>query len=275
MDDVLLPICEKYSVNLVTGVGFMSITSVIDLLLKRAKECKKPIRILYISDFDPAGAKMPTVVARQIEYWLWLYNLDTWIKLKPLALTKEQVVEYKLPRTPIKEGDRRKAKFEEHYGEGAVELDALEGLHPGLLAQIVTGAILELRDNKLPDKIYKARSKLEGVLENAFENVVSPYQVQLDKIKKDVNEITWKYQEQLEELDDSLQEELEPHKQKLESLRQVIKESIDSIGAEIPALPKPEVQLRDDNWLFDSQRDYLEQLKYYKAHKEGNDHNEY
>jgi hypothetical protein len=39
-------------------------------------------------------------------------------------------------------------------------------------------------------------------------------------------------------------------------------------------LPEPETSWEDDNWLFDSQRDYLEQLEYYKAYKEGNDHNE-
>jgi hypothetical protein len=49
------------------------------------------------------------------------------IKLIPLALTRDQVITYQLPRIPIKESDGRRAGFEERYGAGAVELDALEG----------------------------------------------------------------------------------------------------------------------------------------------------
>jgi hypothetical protein len=48
--------------------------------------------------------------------------------LTPLALTLAQVQQYRLPRIPIKESDRRKPGFEDTYGEGAVELDALEAL---------------------------------------------------------------------------------------------------------------------------------------------------
>jgi hypothetical protein len=67
MNDVLLPLCRRYKVNLVTGIGFMTITSVVSLL-RRFSESGKPGRILYISDFDPAGYAMPTTVARQIEF---------------------------------------------------------------------------------------------------------------------------------------------------------------------------------------------------------------
>ena len=36
----------------------------------------------------------------------------------------------------------RREKFEERFGAGANELDALEALHPGVLAEIVEQAIL-------------------------------------------------------------------------------------------------------------------------------------
>ena len=72
-------------------------------------ELKKPCRILYVSDFDPAGGGMPVSVARQIEYAIKDHASDMDIKLDPLILTCEQVEEYGLPRTPIKDSDRRKA----------------------------------------------------------------------------------------------------------------------------------------------------------------------
>jgi hypothetical protein len=42
------------------------------------------------------------------------------------------VRQYRLPRTSIKPSELRKQRFEDTFGTGAVELDALETLHPGL-----------------------------------------------------------------------------------------------------------------------------------------------
>jgi nucleotide-binding universal stress UspA family protein len=57
MDDVLLPLCQELHLNLVTSVGFQSITSAIRLLQRASAlvHLGKPTRIFYISDFDPAG----------------------------------------------------------------------------------------------------------------------------------------------------------------------------------------------------------------------------
>ena len=127
-EDVLDPLCRQYGIDLVTGVGFQSITSVITMLRERAAVHRKPTRIFYISDFDPAGEQMPVATAtRQIEYWRQKYAPDIEIKLIPLALSPaNKVIHYRLPRVPIKATDLRKKGFEDRHGEGAVELDALE-----------------------------------------------------------------------------------------------------------------------------------------------------
>jgi hypothetical protein len=119
MDEILLSICSHYHINLVTGLGFMSITRVIELL-QRVCEIGKLTRILYISDYDPAGTKMLFQVARQIEFWLGDYCPDGDIKLEPIVLTQEQVIQYRLPRISIKDTDKQKETFEERYGEGAM-----------------------------------------------------------------------------------------------------------------------------------------------------------
>jgi len=54
MNDVLIPLCQEYNVNLVTGSGELSITAVLKFLA-RVSESELPARILYISDYDPAG----------------------------------------------------------------------------------------------------------------------------------------------------------------------------------------------------------------------------
>jgi hypothetical protein len=151
MNDVLDPICRQFGANLVTSIGFQSISAAVSLI-RRAVKTGKPARIFYISDFDPAGDKMPVAVARQIEYWVDRYKLDVDIALEPLALTREQVEQYALPRIPIKASDKRAAKFEAANGEGAVELDALEALHPGELRRIVREAIRPYVDDDLHER---------------------------------------------------------------------------------------------------------------------------
>jgi hypothetical protein len=89
---------------------------------------------------------MPVAVARQMEFWRQDDAPGADIKLTPLALTRDQVITYQLPRLPIKESDVRQAGFEERYGAGAVEWEALEALYPGVLADLVRDAIAPYRD---------------------------------------------------------------------------------------------------------------------------------
>ena len=88
--DVLSPICRRFGVDLVTGVGYLSITRVAEML-QRVAAHGKPARILYLSDFDPSGEGMPIQVARQSEFWLPDLAPDADLKLEPLVLTAEQV----------------------------------------------------------------------------------------------------------------------------------------------------------------------------------------
>jgi len=268
MDDVLIPLCGQYGVNLVTGLGFMSITSVIDLL-KRVNKANKPCRIFYISDFDPAGDGMPTAVARQIEYWLTTYAAEADVKLNHIVLTREQVERYRLPRTPVKDSDRRKASFEERYGEGAVELDALEALRPGELAGVVEENILRFWDSELQEKIAEARMKAKKELAAHWQARIMPFQGDLDDLKAQVEDVVQKYQVRLEEMREELTSELEPYEDAADSLWSAIQDAAADIEPSLPALPEPEVEEDDQDWLFDSCRDYFDQLAAYQAWKSG------
>jgi hypothetical protein len=68
-DDILDQLCQRLHVNLVTSVGFRSITGAIKLL-RRVRSFTKPTRVFYILDLDPAGDDMPVGGARQAEFWL-------------------------------------------------------------------------------------------------------------------------------------------------------------------------------------------------------------
>ena len=45
---------------------------------------ERPVRILYVSDFDPSGRSMPVAVARKIEHELYRQELDHDVQLRPI-----------------------------------------------------------------------------------------------------------------------------------------------------------------------------------------------
>jgi len=272
MDDVLDPLCQGLHVNFVTSVGFQSITSAIQLLL-RVRRFRKPARVFYISDFDPAGDRMPDSVARQLEFWLRYYAPNAELKLTPLALTHEQVNDprRRLPRIPIKETDLRRQGFEDRYGEGAVELDALEALDPGRLAQIVREAILPYRDETLPERLRAVEAEALESARRAWADQTAPVRQTLDRLAQAIQAIVARYQGQLEALNVELQAELAPFHEPIEMVRQAVEALQENFCPALPARPEPDVdEPGEDGWLLDTQRDYLAQLAYYKARKDGN-----
>jgi hypothetical protein len=105
---------------------------------------------------------MPVAVARKIEHRLYLRNLrELDIQVRPIALTLEQCQHYRLPRTPLKDTERRAAVFEDRYGEGATELDALEALHPGELHGIIEGEVGRYFDSDLADAVNDTATEIE------------------------------------------------------------------------------------------------------------------
>jgi hypothetical protein len=134
VNDIVEPLGRRYRMNVVPFLGESSAIRC-DELIQRVREAGKPCRIFYISDFDPAGTGMPVATARKIEFLARKYDLD--IQVRTVALTHDQCVEFRLPRTPIKETEIKAARFEECFGEGGTERDALEALHPGALARIL------------------------------------------------------------------------------------------------------------------------------------------
>lgn len=267
MNDVLLPVCQRFGVNLVTSIGFQSITSSVELL-QRVSASGKPARVLYISDFDPAGDSMPVAVARQVEYWRATYAPGAEIKLQPIVLTAEQVRGYTLPRIPIKESDKRKGAFQDRYGEGAVELDALEALYPGQLARIVTEAILPYRDLQLEQRHREAEARAAQRAKEQWQHLTGPYQTELSVLERQAREIVQGYEEHLSELGVNLEQDLAPIAQRLEAVRLAIQDLASDFEPALPVLPEPQAPGQEESgWLFDSERDYFEQLAVYKRRK--------
>jgi hypothetical protein len=267
MEDILVPLCERQATNLVTGVGDMSITAVV-ALLRRVAALGKPARILYISDYDPKGVGMPVGVARKVEFWRQWYAPDADIRLEPIILTAEQAAHYTdpvLPRSPIKDTDKGKAGFEALHGAGAIELDALEATHPGEFGRIVNEHIAGFRDGSLARKARSTYWQAREALEAALQEEAGEHLAAMEEIKAEAAEILGRYQPRLQELSEELEAELAPLRERLSDASQGTQNAVDALEPDLPELPEPETSPEEDGWLFDSRRDYLEQIDHYKA----------
>jgi hypothetical protein len=191
MDDIIEPFAQEYGIALYRCSGEISLTRCYELL-QRAKVSGKPTIVLYISDFDPAGLSMPVACARKIEFLIRRDNLDIELQLRPVVLTKEQCEHYQLPRTPIKDGEKRAEGFEARYGEGATELDALEALHSGELHMLLVAEIERYYDTNLTSEIASFASDIEGDIEGINKEILAEYQPEIDALSSEMDALNEK-----------------------------------------------------------------------------------
>jgi hypothetical protein len=266
MNDVLEPLCRRLGVNLVTGSGHQSITSLI-ALLRRAQAHGRAAHVLYISDFDPGGDSMAMSVARQAQFWAQRLNIDAEISVEVVALTRQQVEEYGLPPIPIKETDKRRANFEAKHGvDGAVELDALEALRPGELARLVRQAAELWIDRNLQDRLEEAEADADEAVAGQWETATTDLRRELESIKDEAGRTLQRYRRVIGELN----AELDPLRTRLRELREEAGNRLDDMEFDLPARPEPDDPDADhDSFLYDSRRTWLEQLPYWQRHRDG------
>jgi hypothetical protein len=255
INDVLEPLAREYGAVLQTGVGELSITRTLRLV-QRIAERDKPARIFYISDFDPAGQSMPVAVATKVEFFLQDLGIEADIRIFPVALTQQQCIDYRLPRTPIKDTELRAARFEERFGEGATELDALEALHPGELARLLRAELDRYFDHDLDRRMRQAREELAADLESAGEAAAAPHEAEIAALHAEYEQ----FRSQFEAL-------LGPWMARYEAVRLAVIEAMEDAQPDLTDYPIPEPEEADEDGvdpLFDSYRDYEEQLAAFK-----------
>ena len=236
MNDYIAPVVEQLNSVFQPLVGESSVERV-EAIVRRANEVKKPVRIFYISDFDPSGNQMPISVARKAEWFVReKYKLPFEVKLKQIALTYDQVTKYRLPGIPTKESDSRARGFIERFGDRATELDALEALYPGELAKIVREALEPYYDHENPKQVLDENDRMAREARQMIETIRPKLAEALSGLKV----------EGLESLD----------------LRETINRDFEP--------PKADhfVDDNDGDWLLDTSHDYEQQLHIYRQWKE-------
>jgi hypothetical protein len=290
-NEVLQPLGRIYGVNIAPFVGEVSATACEDLV-DRAIANARPVRVFYISDFDPGGLSMPTAAARKIEYYVRKSGVDLDIRLYPLALTHEQCVEHGLPRTPIKETDLRGEKFEARFGAGATELDALQALRPGTLRDLLVAEIERYVDDNLDDEVEDTVGQVRDQLRRAESDVYDLHSNEIEALNEQRRAITaafdrvhgpaWAtYNHAIQQARVAYDEALEQARAEIEELERRFTENAESLLATMNTeieeaapdvddfdWPEPaEADEGEDDPLYDSTRKYLEQLERYRVHQ--------
>lgn len=252
-NDILVPLASKLGFNLVLGTGETS-EVLAQQTYERAFADGRPMRILYVSDFDPGGRSMPVALARKLEFWARNMGGAVDITLDPIVLTPQQCERYNLPRTPLKETERRAGKFEERFGTGATELDALEALYPGELATIVREEVCRYVDTTLTSRVIEAQWSYKRDVRDAEQEVLQRF---------DISQIQARFDAACTSFKDTVTE-LEGETEKLwPQIAEALEEVAPAFDPEDMPTPKPATP--PDAPLFDSKRDYLDQIDHYRA----------
>jgi hypothetical protein len=284
VDDTMVPLSRTLHINYVPGTGYLSITRIIELL-RRAEEHGKPAHVLYVSDYDPAGLNMPRQVARQVQFWRDALGIDAEITLHPVALTAEQVARYNLPQAP---------------DSGNVELDALIALHPGALESIIREAVAEWRDDDIRDQLSDTGDDAQESAEEQWadstsavtqaveeirasaDTIITRYAGRLRQVVAEAKDATAPLRAQFSAIATAINSELEPYRQQaaaiedeaaaeLASLRDQLdretgryEEIAGDFAPALPERPEAECAADRDDLLYDSDRDWLDQLNVFR-----------
>jgi hypothetical protein len=155
LGEVLEPIARGHDADLYLPTGEPS-----DTLLYRMAAAAvtdgRPMAVLYFSDCDPAGWTMPVSVSRKLQAFNVLLPDMPEFEVHRVALIPEQVREYGLPSTPLKDTEKRKDKWRQAWGVDQTEIDALASLQPDLLRRIARDAITPFYDRSLPSRVQRA-----------------------------------------------------------------------------------------------------------------------
>jgi hypothetical protein len=169
-----------YGVPVVVDRGYSSISQHHEARLRILghADAGRPVKILYFGDLDPSGEDMVPSIEHTLSVEMGLAGL---FEIERCALLPEQVRQYRLPISiaAIKKGDTRAAKYCEHYGDLAVELDALP---PDVLQQIVVGRIEENLDLDIFDEQRQIGEREREWMEAAIPKVRDAISSALDQI---------------------------------------------------------------------------------------------
>lgn len=102
---VMLTDCKELAVDLYPCGGFSSLSFVHAAAQSHnARHDSKPLVVIYVGDFDPAGVLIDVALKRELREHL---RSDIDLDFRRIGINEEQVGVYDLPTKPRKDGDKR------------------------------------------------------------------------------------------------------------------------------------------------------------------------
>jgi hypothetical protein len=177
LEEVLAPIADTRKADLYLPTGEASDT-MIHQMARFGAEDGRPMVVFYLSDCDPAGWQMAVSVSRKLQGFKALEFPELDFEVRPIALSPEQVREYGLPSTPLKDTERRADAWKTAMGVEQTEIDALATLRPDLLRKIVLDATREFYDPGLDDRVREARRDWEAEAQRVLTDQIGEDQLE-------------------------------------------------------------------------------------------------
>src|SRR5262249_3234572 len=124
LEEVVLPIARARQADLYLPTGEISDTLLYQIA-KEANEDGRPLVLFTLADCDPAGRQMSVSIGRKLQAFKDLFFPNLRFEVVPVALTVEQVREFRLPSTPLKETEKRADRWREAFGVEHTHIDPL------------------------------------------------------------------------------------------------------------------------------------------------------
>ena len=164
---VLAPIASDFHVTLMVNRGYSSQSAMYEAAQRiieetDAKDKEEPALILYLGDLDPSGEDM----VRDVEERLQRFEAN--VTVEKVALTPEQVAQYKPPPNPAKMSDSRAGRYVAQHGTSSWEVDALP---PDVLDKLVRRAIKQHVDEDVVEKVLAAEDKQRRGVRRAMKGI--------------------------------------------------------------------------------------------------------
>jgi hypothetical protein len=153
---VIEDLCYELGVSLYPSGGFSSLTLVYqssELIKDVILDTSRPINVIYIGDYDPAGVLIDRAIERELRGHL---GARTDLTFHRIGINADHVTEYGLPTKPRKAGDRRAL-----HVESTVEAEALP-------APIMLRLLREKIETFLPPRALAEAKEKEKEEQNAL-----------------------------------------------------------------------------------------------------------
>lgn len=198
---VLEPIASSYDADLYLVIGEISDT-LLHQIAKTGAEDGRPMVVMCFCDADPAGWQMPISIARKLQAFQTLRFADLDFQVHRVGLTPDQVREFDLPSTPLKDTERRADRWREAMGVEQTEIDALASLRPRLLHGLTIDAIAPFYDLDLARRVREAKQQWVEEAQAAVDAAVDS--ADMDRLRAEAEEKLSQLREEIDAINEAL-----------------------------------------------------------------------